>query len=222
MRKYPLIVVSICAVVILVLASLSNVVGYQSVKSTVVNDSPLFQTRTQRATNQQQNILTFQYLGKGNGNLLRFPIRDNETESLKRAIEIISKMDDKTFLQFTEKCIQRVRQIDTLSNTNPNAIVQTLQLLRIQSTTIITHFIKRNNQLPTSIPRDTFCIPGSITAWNPGTICHWYPGCILFFLSSIFLTIFFNILDIILSIVDAITSEGSIFCHSPCMSLQVC
>jgi len=39
--KKPLIAVSLCAVVLLLLGSLSNVVGYQSVKSTV-NDSPLF------------------------------------------------------------------------------------------------------------------------------------------------------------------------------------
>jgi len=48
MDKKPLIVVSICAVVLLVLGSLSNVVGYQSVKSTKANNSPLFQPRTQK------------------------------------------------------------------------------------------------------------------------------------------------------------------------------
>ena len=69
MDKKPLIGVSICAVVILVLGSLSNEVVYQSEKSTNVNDSPLFTTRTQRATNQHQNIITSQYLGKGIGNL---------------------------------------------------------------------------------------------------------------------------------------------------------
>jgi hypothetical protein len=62
MDKKPLIVVSICAVVLLVLGSLSNVVGYQTVMSTSVNDSPLFQTRTQKATNQQQNSINPQYL----------------------------------------------------------------------------------------------------------------------------------------------------------------
>jgi len=41
MDKRPLIVGSLCAVVLLVLTSFGNVVGYQSVKSTV-NDSPLF------------------------------------------------------------------------------------------------------------------------------------------------------------------------------------
>jgi len=40
MNTRPLILVSLCAVVLLVLGSLSNVVGYQSVKSTV-DDSPL-------------------------------------------------------------------------------------------------------------------------------------------------------------------------------------
>ena len=33
MNKYPLIGVSICAVVLLILGSLSNVVGYQTVQS---------------------------------------------------------------------------------------------------------------------------------------------------------------------------------------------
>ncbi len=42
MNKYPLIGVSILAVVLLVLGSLSNVVGYQSIQSSGVNDSPLF------------------------------------------------------------------------------------------------------------------------------------------------------------------------------------
>ena len=86
MRKSPLIGVSIIAVVLLVLGSLTNVVGYQSVKSTSMNDSPLFKTRTQKATNQQQNIITSQYLGKGKENLLYFPMRDNRTELLKKVI----------------------------------------------------------------------------------------------------------------------------------------
>ncbi len=65
--KKPLIVVSICAVVLLVLVSLSNVVGYQSVKSTMVNDSPLFRIRTQRIIHQQGNMKTSQYPEEGKG-----------------------------------------------------------------------------------------------------------------------------------------------------------
>ena len=146
MDKKPLIGVSICAVVLLVLGSLSNVVGYQSVKSTTVNDSPLFKTRTQRATEQQQNILTSQYLGKGTGNLLYFPMRDNKTESLKRTIEIISQMDDKTFEKFIELCIQRTKQDDVLKDMDANEIVQMLRQIRIQPKTIINMVMSRSNK----------------------------------------------------------------------------
>jgi hypothetical protein len=171
--KKPLIVVSICAVVLLVLGSLSNVVGYQSVKSTV-NDSPLFQTRTQRATNQQQNSITSQYLGMGKETLWQIPISDNKTEQLRKAIDIISKMDDKTFEQFIKSCIQKIRQDNTFSETN-NEIIQMLQLLRKQSKTIIFSFTNKNNQewLPT---------------YDFYSVCIAFPGCwiILIVLAIIF------------------------------------
>jgi len=90
MGKKPLIGVSICAVVLLVLASLTNVIGYQSMKSSTVGDSPLFKIRTQRVNNQHQNITTFQYLGLEKGNCLQFPEKDNRIESLKKDIEFIN------------------------------------------------------------------------------------------------------------------------------------
>jgi hypothetical protein len=158
MKKYPLIGRSIIAVVLLVLGSLTNVVGYQSVKSTTLNESPLFKIRTQKATNQQQNILTSQYLGKGKGNLLYFPMRDNRTELLKRVIEYISKMDDKTFARFTALCIQKVKQDKTLNDTNPNEILQVLRQLKIKPEIIINSFINRNNN------------NNNITSSNPGYI----------------------------------------------------
>jgi hypothetical protein len=52
-QKYLVIGICICAVVLLVLGSLSNVVGYQNVKSTV-NDSPFFQPSTQKAKMETQ------------------------------------------------------------------------------------------------------------------------------------------------------------------------
>jgi hypothetical protein len=94
MDKKPLIGVSILAVVLLVLGSLSNVVGYQSVKSTAMNDSPLFQTRTQRATNQQQNSITCQYLGKGREITIHLLGRAGRTESFNAIVNWIKRMDD--------------------------------------------------------------------------------------------------------------------------------
>jgi len=167
----PLIVVSICAVVLLVLGSLSNVVGYQSVKSTTVSDSPLFQTRTQRATNQQKNIITSQYLGMGKGNLWQFPMRDNRTEHIKKAIDIISKMDNKTFERFTEFCIQGIRQDKSLRDANLNDIVKALYVLKTKPETIINSFINKNNR--------------DITSSGLNTIGNWFLGCVLYMMIAI-------------------------------------
>jgi len=156
MDKKPLIGVSICAVVLLVLGSLSNVVGYQSVKSTV-NDSPLFNVRTQRATNQQQNSITSQYLGMGKGNLLQFPIREDTTEQLKKAIDIISNMDDTAFARFTELCIQKARQENTLQGISDYQIVQALLLLKTNPKAILYSFTNRTNQDITSSGLFSLC-----------------------------------------------------------------
>jgi len=98
-RKWFAVGISTIAVIILILASLNNVVGYQSVRSTVVNDSPLFQTRTQRAINNGDNFFTSNYLGKGL-NQLSFPLKDNTTVSVKKIIDRIKTMDDTQFYRF--------------------------------------------------------------------------------------------------------------------------
>jgi len=165
MEKYPLIGVSICAVVLLILGSLSNVVGYTSVKSTAVNDSPLFKTRTQKATNQQQNILTSQYLGKGKGNLLQFPMRDNRTESLKKAIEYISKMDNKTFSLFLGTILQIKNQNEKLINLDKKTIINDLNQLRQQDYRKLIGHNEYTSEDCTWIDTPTIC---------------WFPGCLVF------------------------------------------
>jgi hypothetical protein len=132
MDKKPLMGVCIGAVVLLILGSLSNVVGYQSVKSTVVNDSPLYSVRTQRATEQQQNILTSRYLGKENGNLLYFPVRDNKSESLKNFFESIKKMDDATFQKFLTFVKQHILETTSLNERQLHEIKNELTKIRKQ------------------------------------------------------------------------------------------
>ena len=133
MKKNPLIGVSICAVVLLVLGSLSNVVGYQSVKSTAMSESPLFSLRTQRANNQKQNIITSQYLGKGKGNLLQFSLRDNTTEVLKNIIKSIKKMDDATFQRFLVLIKQHLRETTSLNDKQLHEIDNGLTVIRKQA-----------------------------------------------------------------------------------------
>jgi hypothetical protein len=160
--KKPLIGLSICAVVLLVLGSLSNVVGYQSVKSTV-NDSPLFNVRTQRATNQQKNIIISQYLGIGKGNLLQFPIKDAKTEALKNAIEFINKMNDKTFHRFVEKIKTLISQKENTKDIDFNDIENILHQLRKNSEVFLI-YIDGNSE--------------SRTLFETPSVC-WFPGCII-------------------------------------------
>jgi len=182
MNKYPLIGVSLAVTCVIVLASLANVVGYQTVQASAVSESPLFSLRTQRATNQQQNSITFHYLGEGKGTLLQFPTRDSRIELLKKSIEIISKMDDKKFERFTKLCIQRIRQNNTFSETNPNEIAQMLRQFSTKPETIINSFVSGNNY--------------NITSSNLVTVCHWFPGCIPWtILNNLILIIFYIIVN---------------------------
>ncbi len=178
MDKKPLIGVIILAVVLLVLGSLSNVVGYRSVKSTV-NDSPLFQTRIQRATNQQQNSITSQYLGIGKGNLLQFPFRDNKTEQLKEAIDIINRMDDKTIHRFIDKIKTQISQKENTKNIDFNDIENILHRLRKDSE-VFPIYIGGNSESQTS-------------GENP-SVCFWFPGCyigtILILMMLLYIAIF--------------------------------
>jgi len=171
MDKKPLIIVCLCTVLLLVPGLLSNVVGYQSVKSTIMNESPLFSVRTQNAINQQKNILTVQYLGLGQGTLLQFPIRENRDELLKKIIEIINHMDDNTFRRFTEKCFKKIKLGNSFRDTTLNELLQVFYQLQKKPETSINTIISENNSqtgaliLPTS---------GEITACG-----QWVPGCIL-------------------------------------------
>jgi len=188
-RKWLAAGISVIAVVLLVFGSLNNVVGYQSVESSTVNDFPVFSVRTQRATNQQQNILTSQYLGKGN--LWQFPSRDTRTEQLRKAIHIISKMDDKTFARSIELCIQKVRQADALQDLSRYQIVRVLLLLKTNPDAFINSYTIRNNQV---LPKTALTYCGTRTA------CVWGPGCL-------FITLFWSlivVLDVIGEVIYSI------------------
>jgi hypothetical protein len=129
MKKLVVVGVSLLAVVLLVLGSQTNVIGYQSIQSSGVNDSPLFSVRTQRATNQQQNSITFQYLGKGQYTI-PFPLRDNRTELIQKVMERIRAMDDGTFNRFVDSFMRYIHQNNALNNVNAIEIIQELSQIR--------------------------------------------------------------------------------------------
>lgn len=170
MDKKPLIVGSILAVVLLVLGSLSNVVGYQSVKSSAVSDSPLFSTRTQRATNQQQNIVTSQYLGKGK-DTIPFPLRDNKTSMIQKFINQIRNMDDNTFSKFVKYAISLLTQQGTVKYSDTKDIENRF------------HQLRENSEVNDDSTNLNF---GNYTWRVTPSIC-WFPGCFLFAIFLIFL-----------------------------------
>ena len=203
-KKWLAIGISISAVVLLILSSLTNVVGYQSVKSTV-NDSPLFTTRTQKATNQQQDILTFQYLGMDKENLIQFPIRNSTTEQLEKVIDIIGKMGDTTFAQFIELCVQKARQDNTLEGISDFQIVQTLLMLKANPKAILNSFTNKDNHPVTSSEWFSLCQQ-----------VFWF-DC---FAGNIFFLIFAIIFFICFIIALYLSGPTSFTCISYCMCLN--
>ena len=131
MDKKPLIGVSIIAVVLLVLGSLTNVVGYQQVQSTAVNDSPLFSVRAKRAIKQTNGeTLTSDYLGRGIESNFQFPIRENRTERLQKCVDIIKKMDDKEFSKFQSLVVSRFYEDKNNKNINSIHVLSLLKQIR--------------------------------------------------------------------------------------------
>ncbi len=174
-RKWLLIGISTVSVVLLLLPSLSNVMGYQSVKSSV-NDSPLFQTRTQRATNQQQNNLISQYLGKGKRTIV-IPIQDNRTEFVHKIFGEINKMDEITFTEFLNKIINRLSYEKKFMNIDINEIIKGFRYLK-NNPEEIKQYVNNANE--------TYTLENQIVS-----VCPWKPGCFIQDIVSIIKLIFF-------------------------------
>jgi hypothetical protein len=177
MNKYPLIGVSICAVVLLVLASLTNVVGYQSVHSSAVPDSPLFSIRTQRAIDQEnKGTLTSDYLGKGmNHNLLILP-RISETDTLREVINRIKTMDDNSFERFVRSAVAQLSKQEQLNDITPQQLITGLHQIRGNAQAFMDYTGSNNGN----------------TTWKPNPTLCWFPGCLIIFIFQLIWVIIIN------------------------------
>jgi len=111
---------SIITVVILVLVSFTGVVGYQTTKSlTIARASPLFSIRTSRAIDEESKDLACDYVGKGEESVLSIPKRNDTKIEIEKVLDILTKIDDKTFNNFIKKIIQdkrvKDREIQTIT-----------------------------------------------------------------------------------------------------------
>jgi hypothetical protein len=169
-RKWLAVGISTVSVILLILTSLTDVVGYQSVQSSDVNFSPLFSVRTQRATNQRQNILTSHYLGKGRYNM-PFPLRDSRTAMIQRFIEQIRSMDNDTFNRFIDNAVNRINHKDNLKGIGATELINGLRQLKESSHNIIVYKDKKEGRRAVTY-----------SEFAP-TIC-WFPGCLLMFVGG--------------------------------------
>jgi hypothetical protein len=130
MKKYALIGGSVCAVVLLILASLGTVVGYQSMQPAALSDSPLYSVRTMRATDQQQGIITPRYLGQGETCDLMISPRPDDISSLHQMISRIQAMDERTFNRFVDSVALRLYNNGDLGNVDLKDLKDAIRQLR--------------------------------------------------------------------------------------------
>jgi hypothetical protein len=199
--KKLLISMSIITVVLLILGSLTNVVGYQSVKSNALLNSPLFNIRTQMATNQSQKNVTTYFLGKGREILLQFPIREPWDYLVEGTLEYISKMDVPTFDSFINRVLDQVQNKEKNQDIHIEQMIKELWKLKDNSGGF-------GNYGEGMIENLTW-------RYSP-TLC-WFPGCTLLVTIDLF---FFILLIIFLfggSVIMSSLGERTMFCGT-CIS----
>jgi len=129
MGKKMLIFGSSIAVVVLVLASLSPVVGYNTAK-TSVKGSPLFCVRTSRANQEESEDLICDYIKKDVPINIPLPERVNNVELAKKIINRIKMMDDKTFDRFINSIIKYQQINNAIHEENIEEIMPILYQLK--------------------------------------------------------------------------------------------
>ena len=144
MNKKILIGGSSIAVVILVLASFSPVVGYNSVESSV-KDSPLFNIRLKNAIDSRQDTPESNYIGKGD--IFPIPARNNKLELVEKTLDNIKMMDAESFDKFTDLIIKVLQTQDIVQDEEAEKVITILHQFRGDDTNIIKDFKKINDNV---------------------------------------------------------------------------
>jgi len=102
---------SLIAVVVLIGVSFTSVVGFRSVVSDV-KASPLFNIRNSGAIDEESEDIVCEYVGKGENINLLIPNQVGDIGLLRKFVEQISIMDDKTFNDFIKYAVSRMQNND--------------------------------------------------------------------------------------------------------------
>jgi len=118
-------------IIIIVLTSFTSVVGFQTTRSTLIKDTPLFSIRSQRATNRlAKRIVTSEYIGKRKTITISFPEKNSTLLLFQKTIDGISTMNDKTFTKFLDATISKFRESSLIKEKDLPKIKQLFQFLR--------------------------------------------------------------------------------------------
>jgi hypothetical protein len=194
MEHKLLLVGSIVAVVVLVLAGLSPVVSFNTAQSSAVS-SPLFRVRTNRAVEQEESGLSCAYIGQRDTFLL--PTRDTSIQQIQKVFKFIQGIDDATFEQFIKSLINHVQKDNRFTEINSDEIRETFYQVRDSNKPLPvsdSHTQKKNHPLTVTVCAHTFCRLCYITI---GYGLEGFLGCIFLFP----IVLIFYIIEIIIEFI---------------------
>ncbi len=174
-KKKRIIIISIGAVAILIFTSFINVISsVQPTKYSSMNFSPLFDIRTQKEINpENERIISVDYLGEGITSL-QIPRYSTETHQDKLMVDYIVQLQDNELITFANLIFNKLTQ----QGVNKLTISQIKQgLILIKNNPGYYKILQYSNtQVNTHITRS--CPPSLIDVCT-STINLWFPGCIL-------------------------------------------
>jgi len=177
---------NITAIIIIVFASFTNVVGYDFVNPPLSSESPLFHIRMHHAiSDNQEDMIISEYLGKGKNNSPMNFKRSYTFEYVYESITRIKLMDDETFRNFVRIIVRTISQQETKDPVDVNNVIYELYQLKFTSKTF------DGNQAYTDE-----------RTWRVTPTLCWFPGC------GLILVPFFILVFTLLFIVFRIFTAG--------------
>lgn len=155
---------NIIAVIIILLVSFSNVVGYSVVNSHPLNESPLFCVRKQNVLHETDGLkIVSEYLGKGKNIPVMIRKGNDAFEKIQDVIWRIKLMDDDTFKKFVDTVVYKLSQQEKNDGVKADKIIYELYQLQLTSK---------------SFEREDIS-SGSDRTWRSTPTLCWFPGCLL-------------------------------------------
>ena len=180
---------SICAVLILVFASLSPVVGNQKIFSSS-NENPLFENRISIATQHKSdklNSLKSDFLGKEVETNIKFIKKISNNEIIQNLISDIINMENDEFNNYFNVFLNKINFFKMFDSFNKNEFISLLTELKNNPNYIKEIELRSQKEFLTLYPGCTMNI------YYPCTIDNsWAPGCYLL-MGFRFITVLFAI-----------------------------